>query len=204
MNKVLPLNQTLPGIVFVVGLGLAVLACGSQVPEVRTATTDNGANQGANSAQEFSPPVEPANRPGSMRSQPAPFGSVVQLGEITLKVEEVLRPADGIIAEGSIFNPTPEAGEEYDLVKIAAACEKSSDESCSVFGIEFKLVGSSGVAHPVRPFLGGVEDLYEGGEFFGGSTKNGFLPFRVPQDESDMVLKYEKIFLGEVYLSIER
>lgn len=155
------------------------------------------------------PEVEPTEAPentqppvGTSRSNPAPPGAEVDVGDLTIVVGEVIRPADEMIKEANSFNSDPEAGDEYILVSVELRCNKGSDEECSYYSIEFNLVGSTGVTREPEIFIAGLDGMLESGELFGGARTDGWLVFQIGVDETDLVLIYEELFRGKVFLAI--
>jgi hypothetical protein len=121
---------------------------------------------------------------------------------MTFAVTEVVSPADDIVRQGNMFNSTPVPGTHYLLAKIAATCNLSTDESCNLIGFEFSLIDSSGVVHDAE-FVAGVPGEFEGGDFFGGATKEGYMVFTAPEGDEGLILKYEELFGGEAYLALQ-
>lgn len=185
-------TQPIPFAVLLTTLS-ALLACGRSTPVVVPPVSP--AEPGA--ASPTPPPL------GSSRFQPAPAGSQIQIDDMTLSITEVVFPADGVVRQGSLLNPTPEPAMHYLFVGVAAACNRPPDSSCRLSGLEFSLVDPAGLAHNPRLLLAGVPGKFEGGEFFGGATRQGTLIFSVPGDEVDFLLKYEALFGGEAYLSLD-
>ncbi len=89
------------------------------------------------------------------------------------------------------------------LLWIAATCGLPPESSCRLGGLEFSLVDTAGIAHNPRLLMAGVAEKFEGSEFFGGATKQGYLIFEVEGEPADYVLKYEALFGGEAYLRLE-
>jgi hypothetical protein len=58
------------------------------------------------------------------------------------------------------------------------------------------------MGHNPRLLIAGVPGRFEGSEFFGGATKEGYLIFLVDGELGDYVLKYEALFGGEAYLRL--
>lgn len=189
-------------------LGLAAsFACDDTTPVVRTAVPQAGETSppgGEAPAEAFTPTsVPPTTAPlGSSRSNPAPPGSAVEIAGMTIRILDVQRPADDVVAEANPFNDPPEGGNEYLIVTIEVACNKSADEQC-VFepGLELTLVGSKGIVYD-REYVAGI-DYLERTELFGGATKSGLLVFQCGAGETDLVMIYEE-FIGfrEAYLAL--
>jgi hypothetical protein len=182
----------------VLALVIASLACGDSTPEVKPAQ-----ESGEESEQEAA--TEPTTPPsGASRSNPAPVGSEVTVGDLTLAVDDATRPADEIVAEGNMFNPTPEPGNEFVRVTISATCEKAEDETCSVGPAwNLALIGSAGVTHDPLWAVSGVDGQLEQTEFYGAASVSGSLFFEVGQDETQLVLRYEDILgLSKAFLAL--
>jgi hypothetical protein len=204
-----------------IALLAVTLACASTTPEVKTPTQPQSGNQEASptlsqtesqetsptqelSANPTTPPATDAPKPlGSARSNPAPIGSEVNVDEYTIKVTDIVVPADAIVKKGNSFNSKPEPGNQYIFVNTAATCNKSTDESCSLAGFEFSLIDSAGIAHDPEIFIAGVDGLFEPGEFFGGATKTGYIPFIVPIDDTKLILRYSGILGSDAYFAIQ-
>jgi hypothetical protein len=177
----------------VVALLASLLACGRSAPVVVSQTVQTGATP----AVPTEPPV------GTSRFNPAPPGAQVQIDNLSLSITEVVFPADSDVRQGSPWNPTPEPSANYILVGIAATCHLPADSSCRLSGLEFSLIDTAGIGHNPRLLIAGVPGKFEGGEFFGGATKEGYLIFVVDGEPADYVLKYEALFGREAYLQLD-
>jgi len=190
-------------------LVIATLACGRSTPEVKVpeATPQPSEVQPTTSLAATAtkrPTLTPTTAPlGSSRSNPAPVGAEVTIDDMTFKVVELTRPADDIVAAGNMFYDKPEPGNEYAMVTISVTCNKSSDETCRVSYLDFKLIGSSGIVREPE-IVAGVTGLLKSSKFFGGVTVTGKIIFEIAQDETNLILAY-KPFLGvsEAYLAVE-
>lgn len=172
-----------PTSVFVLVVGfmiIAVLAC-SSTPQVEPPV------EGGGQADTQAPA-------GQTRSNPAPAGSRVTLGDVTLSVTGLTRPADDTVREGNVFNPRADDGMEYILVRVALTCNKGPDQTCAVAPlVDLHLVGSRGVEYQPRIFIAGVSGVMEGGEWFGGATLEAYLPYIIGQGESGLILIYQPL-----------
>jgi hypothetical protein len=150
------------------------------------------------------PEVEETKEVGTARSNPAPVGSEIIADKMAFVVLDSIRPADDIIMDGNQFNTEPESGQEYILVQLQVTCMKSSDDQCNLTPfMNFSIIGSSGIAHDPEIMVAGVEGLLESTEFYGEGVLTGYLPFIVGQDETDLILVYEPLLIGDTfYLSI--
>lgn len=170
----------------------SLLACGRTAPVVVPQPSESGAVP----ALPTQPPV------GASRFNPAPPNTQVQIDNMSLSITEVVFPADSLVREGSLWNPTPEPSANYLFVGLAATCNLPAESSCRLSGLEFSLVDTAGIGHNPRLLLAGVPGKFEGSEFFGGATKQGYLIFAVDGDPAEYVLKYEALFGGEAYLRL--
>jgi hypothetical protein len=170
----------------------SLLACGRSAPVVVTQPPQADTAPAA--------PTQP--RSGASRFNPAPPGAAVQIDDMTLSIIDVVFPADALVRQGSLWNPTPEPAADYILVGIAATCNLPPESSCRLSGLEFSLVDSAGLGHNPRLLIAGVPGKFEGGEFFGGATRAGYLIFVIEGQPSDYVLKYEALLGGEAYLQL--
>lgn len=169
------------------------LACAESAPVVITAS---GSEAGQDSEE---------TSIGSVRGKPAPFGSRVTIGDLTLSIEDFNRPADEIVSAGNPFNRKPEKGEEFVMILLKAACEKGENQTCRLGPYaELAVLGSEGIAHEAEWLLAGIDGQMEPTEFYGGATVSGKLFFLVGEQETDLVLRY-RAFLGgeEAFLAVE-
>jgi hypothetical protein len=177
----------------IIFLAAAGFACGESAPVVMTASGNKTS-------------LETEEAPaGSVRGNPAPFGSRVTVGDLTLSIDDFSRPADEIVEAGNPFNYKPETGEEYVMILLNAVCEKNKDETCRLGPYaEIALLGSAGIAHEAEWFLSGIDGQLDPTEFYGGATVSGRLFFLVGKEETDLVLRYRG-FLGvhEAFLAVQ-
>ena len=187
-------------------VGIATLACGGSSPQVSTPAPVGAVQPTLPPAQEpTSPPPTPTVAPlGSTRSNPAPVGSEVRIDDYLIVVTEVVSPADDIVQQGNMFNTAAEQGKHYIFANTSVSCTLPADQSCTLSTFEFKVIDSAGIAHDSEFLLAGVTGLLEDGEFYGGATKSGYLPFIVPNDDAGLILHYEAlIFGGEAFIALQ-
>jgi hypothetical protein len=207
----------------IVGLMLTILGCGTSTSGVQVSTATPAGNKSVEDAvattmaglkpEETREPVEVPTEVvleptiaaiGSARSNPAPVGSEVIADDMKFMVKSIVRPADQKVAEGNMFNATPEANKEYMFVEIQVTCTKTPDEKCTFSSYDVKALGSSGVLLENEMFMAGVSGLIESKEFFGGATMSGFVPFIVDKGDSPLLV-YDPMFSftgQEFYLSL--
>jgi hypothetical protein len=144
---------------------------------------------------------------GTSRTNPAPLGYGLDVGDVTLAVQQTMRPANETIAAAEdFFYISPEPSSEYIMVWVSFTCNATGDETCIVTPFDFGLAGSSGIVHEPELFITEVPDLFEGGEVYGGVTLEGWLPFQVAQGETDLVLVFEtwQVFgPAKVFLAVQ-
>jgi len=87
-----------------------------------------------------------------------------------------------------MFNAPPRKGYQYILVQAQVKNLGPSDEAKKVSVLDFRVTGSRGVIYE-HPWL--VIDKPLEGEFFGGGTLKGELPFEIAEDETNLILIYD-------------
>ncbi len=95
-----------------------------------------------------------------------------------------------------MFNPTPEPGNEYILVKVTITCNAASSDKCSLFPMtELQIVTSPGVLIQPTLFVAGMTGMMEPSQqLFGGAKISGGLVYSVPKNDSGLILSYDSIF----------
>ena len=161
---------------------------------------------GAPAAPEPTAPPEPTAMPtasGATRTDPIPMGTGATIqGDMTVTVLEVTRFMDAVVSNGNMWNSKPGAGEEYIQVVLQIECQRSSNDICSIFTRELKLVGQDGIVLKAEP-VAGIDDVLDSGEFFGGSIRVGRLFFIVPQQAAGLLLFHDpRLFGSEVFFAL--
>lgn len=160
------------------------------------ATDDDEPCANFSSSSDDDDDATPASGPGSSRSEPAPLGSAVTIGDMRITVVSADLNAD--LAAVSEFEPTPVAGRRAVLVRVRVehTGEASSDETVDVSESMFSLTGSGNVVYD-----GFSEDescgfLADGidAELFAGGSAEGDVCFQVPEDETGLLLIVEPAF----------
>jgi len=147
----------------------------------------------------------PTQALGITRDQPYPVDTVVDIGGDTqISIIFVTRPADDIVAEGNMFNGTPEPSLEYVIVRLHVQCNKAANETCNFSTYEFKTVGTNGRVQD-QAFVAGVSgELEPSAELFGGSFIEGSLVFLVTKGDQNVVLFHDPLFLGSpIYIALQ-
>jgi len=173
----------------------ATLACGGGSGISVNSSVPSQANEGNDALA--------TSQVGSSRTNPAPAGSVVSAGNMNFAVVGYTRPATETVMSANRFNPEPDAFQEYIFVNLAVTCTRLEDAQCNLALINLKLLGSQGAERPVRLFVRDVDGLLQGGDFYGGATISGNVPFIIDRQDANIMLVYEP-FLGDpFYLRID-
>jgi hypothetical protein len=137
---------------------------------------------------------------GFSRSNPAPLGTSVTLDKETIKINDLIDPADDLVDPYSAKMYPLGENQEYIAVGISIECNKSQDETCMGVDFSYSIVGSSGnlLKDTVIQVL---DKCIECDTVFGGGTLNGYVVFVVDKDETGLVLVAESQS-GTVYLLV--
>jgi hypothetical protein len=175
---------------------ILTIACGSS-DEITVKPGDTDPNNSQSASVEETKPV------GTVRSNPAPKGSIITADNMDFSVLETIRPADEIVMAGNQFNTKPEEGYQYILTKLQIKCNKSSDESCSISPFNFELIGDEGIIYDSEWFLAGVDGMLESKEFYGGATVSGYIGSIIKSSDTTLILTYDPFIGDKFYMSIE-
>jgi hypothetical protein len=172
-----------------------------------TGTPDATATQSPEPTRPPSSGEEPTatRKPSGLTpGDPAPPGSRVTIGDLTMWVGIVRRPADQMIEEANWLNADPGAGNEYVMIMTHVTCNKNADEVCTISAeFELSVVGSSDVTHSPEWLISGIDGMFESGNVSGGDTRSGWLIFEVGQGETNLILAYQQFFgSGRAYLAV--
>ncbi len=174
-------------VILLIGVGLVLFGCGLCL--------------GATAATILTRPglLRTSSAPaGSALDHPAPPGTAVAVGDLELRVVDVIRPADDIVAGGNMFNPEPEPGNEMMLVTLSITCRPEEDDTCTFAPVlEFLLVSPIGVHRP-EWLVAGLPNPLRGGEISSGETISGDILFEVGKGETGLVLVYSESLGDEV------
>jgi hypothetical protein len=130
----------------------------------------------------------PTSRP------PASVGEEQTVGNLSVSVRRVVRPANSFVGKGLYTQPKED--EEYLLVEINVRCTSDS-ESCRATEFDFGVSGNNKrdyVAEFSSSFSDGVEGLFEGGEIEAGQSMSGNIIFIIAKDDSDLILTYPRMY----------
>jgi hypothetical protein len=150
------------------------------------------------------PPTETSVPYGNTRENPYPMNTPVDIGgDMEITVLGVERPANAKVAEGNMFNATPEPGSEYMIVSVGVKCNKPSNEKCTFSPFEFKVVGSDGQVQDQASVAGVHSALESFPEFFGGSILGGGMVYLVKESDARTVLFYDPLFTEKlIYFAV--
>jgi hypothetical protein len=129
---------------------------------------------------------------GGSRSNPAPAGTPVTLGDYTVLVGDAVRPADAAIEAENMFNTKAPDGSEYLLVRVEITCNLGPDEKSKRYvPNEFKLITPAGNVIEAAQVAG--DNLFSLEEQYGGSTIKKLLAFVVSKQDAEFVMSFEPI-----------
>jgi hypothetical protein len=142
---------------------------------------------------------------GHTRENPYPMNTPVNIGrDVEVTVLGVERPANEKVADGNMFNATPEPGTEYMIVNMGLKCNKPSNEKCTFSTFEFKVVGSDGQVQDQASVAGVHSTLEPFPEFFGGSVLSGGMVYLVKENDARTVLFYDPLFTEKlIYFAVQ-
>jgi len=139
---------------------------------------------------------------GSTMDKPVPYGYDIMLPEIVISVNEVNRPANGIVAGSSGETPAPENGQEYFLIKINNQCVKPGVDNCFGGFSDYQLLDANGNVVLPESSVSGLEGFFTFEEFSSGTSNQGYPAFLVDQDMEYPFLTYNTFHGTSVYLSL--
>jgi hypothetical protein len=136
------------------------------------------------SASNGSTPSPSGNAAGS-RNSPFPAGSAQDVRDGSFRVNSIQENMTAEVHRMNMFNPEPDAGQEWTLVDVTFSCSLSSDEVCTTSFMQFELVGKLGQAYN-QQFVA-VLDRPFGLEVFGGGQTTGSVGFIVDSSDSEFL-----------------
>jgi hypothetical protein len=180
-------------------LVLNIPACSSIMGEVSTLT-----NPGLQEMIEPTLKTTPIAtvHPGTSQSNPVPVGSVVIVDNMKFVITGAVRPADGIVSSGDMFNAQPGEYQQYIFVTLTVACETSTDQLCRLNIFKMKLLGSGNLVKYPERLLSGVGGILVSTDFNQGETISGNIPFIINIGASHLELVYESLSGDFIYLAL--
>lgn len=194
-----------PVLIAFAALLIVACLCTGTSPSAPTAQPQTGATVVFESPTETRAPKPTATEAlGQTRNNPHPMNTTVEVGDgVLLTINFVKRPADDIVAEGNIFNDTPEPDTEYMIVSLHLECTKPADQTCRFTAGDIKTVGANGTVRDQASVAGIPEEMEYFNEFFGGSMLDGNLVFIATKGDTSTVLYFDPIFGGySTYISL--
>ncbi|MBI5965580.1 MAG: hypothetical protein HY863_19045 [Chloroflexi bacterium] len=131
-----------------------------------------------------------------------PFGSSVSVDLMKIAVTGTIRPADGLVASGDMFNTQPHEYQHYIFITLDVTCETTTDQQCHLDLFKLKLLGSDGSVKYPKWFISGVDGILKDTDFQGGTTISGNVPFIVSVGDSGLLLVYESLSGDSDYLAL--
>lgn len=138
----------------------------------------------------------------TLQINPVRFGSDVNIDHMNFVVTGTIRPANGIVAAGSMFNAQPQAYHQYFFVTLDVTCELTADQQCHLNIFKIKLLGRDDVLKYPKWYLSGVDGILKNTDFQGGTTISGHAPFIVSIGDSGLLLIYESLSGDSFYFAL--
>ncbi len=189
------LNKTLVIPAFLLAMLIPACNSGKAAVSIPASVVSSEASQPASTIVNIPTDTMP---PGTSPGNPAPVGYGVNADNMRFVVSGLVRPADGLVASGNMFNSQPGGHQQYIFVSLQVTCEQSIDQQCQLRLYNMTLLGSDGIlAYPER-LTTGVDNLLENTDFSRGAIISGYVPFIISIGDSRLLLIYESLS-GERY-----
>ena len=182
-------------------LALIIQACSSMNVGVSTLTdpSSSGAVQPTLTMVNSPPSTMP---PGTSPSNPAQVGSDDLADNMKFVITGTVRPADGIVSSGDMYNNQPGELHHYIFITLEVTCETTTDQRCHFSPFRLKLMGLDGsIEYPER-LISGVEGILEDKDIQAGEIISGNVPFIIPIGAAHLQLVYESMSGDSVYLAL--
>ena len=140
--------------------------------------------------------------PETLQITPIPFGSDVNIDGMKFVIAGAIRPADGLVSSGDMFNAQPHEYQQYIFVTLAVTCEATADGQCHLNLFKIKLLGPNGSLQNPKWFISGVESILKETDFPGGRIISGNVPFIVSVGDSGLRLVYESLSGDSFYFAL--
>ena len=126
---------------------------------------------------------------------PAPAGHEVRVGNLSITVTKIWRPADTFVGNTQEFPALDEDGEEYLMVDVHVYCT-SSTEVCHVSELDFAVRTESGREYPAEfsTSFPNLKPVFEGGTIDPGAFHAGWLVFIIHGDDTGLIMVYPRMF----------
>ncbi|MGF1507662.1 MAG: DUF4352 domain-containing protein [Chloroflexi bacterium] len=136
------------------------------------------------------------------QEQRVPLGTEVILNEFSLRIIEVVRPADDLIAATDDFNALPPEGEQYVLLRLSVEC-LNIETDCDLLWLDYHLEDDRGERYTARLLMFGFEEQGErvltmDSDIRQGERVEGVIVFSVPRTVDELVFVYsDLVVIGE-------
>jgi hypothetical protein len=136
---------------------------------------------------------------GPEAATPAPAGSELHVEDMIMTVTGIVRPADGVVAAGDIFNPQPGQYQHYIFITLVTTCISPANGNCHLSPYRFLLTGSDGLIKYAERMISGVDGIMEETDLSANESLTTMLPFITSIGNSRLVLIYEAFPSGKRY-----
>jgi len=144
------------------------------------------------------PEAPPPSEIGKSRFNPVPFGSSLTYGDqrvTVLSSQRLTQIGTGWLAD------TSKEGHIYLVVKLKIDFLGDPSKIHHLYEWDFDVVGDSGYVYKYE-WLVDTDTPLKGGDFYGGATASGDLPYEISQDETNMVLVWHCGLASDRFLEI--
>ena len=136
---------------------------------------------------------------GRSQDNPLPDGSDINVEDMKFVITGEIRPADGIVAAGDMFNAQAGTYQQYIFVTLAVKCETMTDQTCHLSPFRFKLIGSDGITKYPERLISGVDGIMIDTDIQNGKTISANIPFIISIGDSRLQLVYDSLISGGSY-----
>jgi hypothetical protein len=140
--------------------------------------------------------------PGRSPDNPAPAGYTVHADNMKFIVSGVVRPADDLVASGSMFNAQAGDYRHYIFVSLQVTCEISLEQTCHLSPFNVSLSGSDGTLNYPERLITGVDNVLVSTDLESGAVIKGYVPFIISIGDSRLLLIYESLSGEKYYLAL--
>jgi hypothetical protein len=147
-----------------------------------------------------------ANRQGGTRATAVSLGTSVVVEETwKVTVVSVNKDAADVVEANASFFEEPAADERVVLIKVRVENVSKDDEAQSIGDFEFNMTGSRNKlynSYDEDYTCGFLDDALQE-ELFPGGQETGDICFRVPRDETNLLLVYDGFFEGDSFFKLD-
>jgi hypothetical protein len=153
-----------------------------------------------------STPTSGASRPGGTRATAVSLGSSVVVEEMwKVTVLSVNKDAADVVEANSSFFEEPAADERVVLITVRVENVSKDDDAESIAEYEFSITGSRNELYSgfdEEHSCGFLDDSLDA-ELFPGGQATGEVCFRIPRDETNLLLVYDGFFEGNSFFKLD-